>query len=177
MEWAAEAARDNALDPTARLVLVMLAYHASPKWGRCYAGAELISTDTGFSTRTVWDAMARIRAAKVVDCDVRAGQTTVWYFPTAPLKQVQGLDRFEARAPGNPGSKRHRPLKQIQDTPEAASDEQVIEQEKLTRSDAAARRPGDAVAPGEKPDLRVITPGVAFAPGTGRIPNWSRGEQ
>ena len=177
MEWAAEAARDNALDPTARLVLIMLAYHASSKWGRCYAGAELISTDTGFSGRTVRDAMARIRDAKVVDCDVRAGQTTIWHFPTAPRKQLPGLDRFEARAPSNPGSKRHTPRKQVPDTPEAASTEQVIEQEKLTRSDAAARRPGDAAAPGEKPDLRVVTPGVAFAPGTGRIPNWSRGEQ
>jgi hypothetical protein len=178
MEWATRAAQDAGLDPTARHVLLVLAYHASTKWGRCYASAATIAAETGYGEQTVRRAMARIRAAKIVDCDRRRGQTAMWIFPNAaPRYQVPGSVRFAPPDIHNPGTSRREPRYQIPGTPVPSTDEQVIEQEKLTRSDAVARRPGDAVAPGEKPNLRVVTPAVAFAPGTGRIPNWSRGEQ
>jgi hypothetical protein len=84
MEWAAEAGGAAKLDPTAWAVLVALGYHASARLGRSFASAETVAALTGLSARRVRDAMGRLRAAKVVECRIKAGMAATWTFPTPP---------------------------------------------------------------------------------------------
>jgi hypothetical protein len=160
MRWAAAMADTKHLDPTASWVLVRIAEHANTVSGMANPSAELVAAETRYSERAVRAAMARIRAAGIVECDERRGAQAVWWFPPVPRKLLPGYTpppdprnllpgypgtkprKPRNEVPGYPGTKPREPRNLTAQTPERGSGEPSSNRVATTRAARATPERG-----------------------------------
>ena len=73
-----EAMQALGLHPRDKAVLVWLAFHAGGSWPRCWPSVETLAKDSGYSRRTVVDALGALASRGLVEVRRRRSASNVY---------------------------------------------------------------------------------------------------
>ena len=98
------------LDPTAKLVLVVLTDHYNVAREDTYPSAGKIAERSGFCTKTVTRALARLELSGLIEATRKVGRATVWRLHIGPrLVEQEQVDQVDPQEPTPPVTKNRTP--------------------------------------------------------------------
>ena len=98
------------LDPTARFVLVVLTDHFNVAREDTYPSAGKIAERTGYCTKTVARALARLESSGLIEATRKVGRATVWQLHIGPrLVEQDQVDQVDPQEPNPPVTKNRTP--------------------------------------------------------------------
>ena len=89
------------LDPTAKLVLVVLTDHYNVAREDTYPSAGKIAERSGFCSKTITRALARLEGAGLIEATRKVGRATVWRLHIGP-RLVEQVDQVDPQEPTPP---------------------------------------------------------------------------
>ena len=96
------------LDPTAKLVLVVLTDHYNVAREDTYPSAGKIAERSGFCSKTITRALARLEGAGLIEATRKVGRATVWRLHIGP-RLVEQVDQVDPQEPNPPVTKNRTP--------------------------------------------------------------------